>query len=130
VSKLLERRLFLYRMGFTYRIAFTNSAIFPVPFFVKCWMKALPMMAPVTNCVSCVNFSLLLIPEPITWGVFRFISEIRFLVAANPRLCTRDISRADHVGKAVRNTVYKIDALVRSLWCDKQYIYQSIFLSI
>jgi hypothetical protein len=29
-----------------YRIALTKSAIFPVPFLVKSWIKALPMIAP------------------------------------------------------------------------------------
>jgi hypothetical protein len=50
-------------------------------------MKALPMMAPLANCVAWLNVSLLLIQNQSLGdylGSFRNPFEIRFLVAANP----------------------------------------------
>jgi hypothetical protein len=57
--------------------------------------------------------------KPITWdylGSFLDPFEIRFLVAAKSRLRTSNTCWAHHINKSVRNTVYKMDALVRSLW--------------
>ena len=51
---------------FSYRIAFTKSPILSTPLLVKFVMKALPIIAPLANCVACSKVSLLLIPKPIT----------------------------------------------------------------
>jgi hypothetical protein len=64
-SKLLERCLF-YKKG--YRIVFTNSAIFSGSVFCQI-LDALPMMAPLANCVAWLNVSLLLLIQNQSLGI-------------------------------------------------------------
>lgn len=69
--------LIIYGNENVYLIAFTNSPILATPLSVKFLIKALPIIAPLANCVAWLKVSLLLIPKPMIWGFFRFISAMR-----------------------------------------------------
>ena len=76
---------------------FMNVLIFEVPFLLRKFIKALPIIAPFANLVACVNVSLLLIPKPTIWEFFKFISEIRlkYPVWVSPNPASLPVTEAE-----------------------------------